>query len=179
MTDLPTPGFDRATVIPGSTLRQMMDALYIDVPRTAWLSGIRASDIRGIFAGRVPITSAIACKLAVAVGPSEDFWLERERQYLSAVAGSPQPLPPQQTPESVQQDLIEDWNRRYPVGTAVVRYALTSPLREPECAVTASAAWLSESKVAVVKLVGKPGYHRLQAVVPMTRKWGMTCELQL
>lgn len=68
------------------------------------------------------------------------------------------------TNQKRQQKLVDEWNSRHPVGTAVTRYKLVDPLREPEQTRTRSEAWLMGGHTAVVKVEGVSGGVMLDSI---------------
>lgn len=61
----------------------------------------------------------------------------------------------------------DDWNSIYPVGTAVTRYKLINPLREPEPTKTRSIAWVMGGHSVMVMVDGVAGGVLLESVVPV------------
>ena len=65
-----------------------------------------------------------------------------------------------------QQKLVDDWNAKHPVGTAVTRYKLIKPLREPQETKTRSEAWLMGGHTAMVMVEGIAGGVMVESVKP-------------
>lgn len=78
------------------------------------------------------------------------------------------PLTPMPNPRTIEQliEAVDDFNTEHPVGTAVTRYKLINPLREPEETVTRSQAWVMGGHSAVVLVAGVSGAVLLESVVP-------------
>lgn len=66
------------------------------------------------------------------------------------------------------QYMVDNWNRRYPIGTKVTRYKLINPLREGEETETRSEAWLMGGHSAVVLVNGVAGGVLLESLVVKT-----------
>lgn len=75
--------------------------------------------------------------------------------------------PRPRSPEE-EQKLVDEWNRRHPVGTSVRRYKYINPNREAEPVLTktTSAAWVLGGHTAVVMVEGKAGCVALASVIP-------------
>ena len=65
-----------------------------------------------------------------------------------------------------QQKLVDEWNATHPVGTAVTRYALLNPLREPQETKTRSEAWLMSGHTAMDMVEGVAGGVMVESVKP-------------
>jgi hypothetical protein len=53
--------------------------------------------------------------------------------------------------------MADDFNRRFPIGTEVIRYRLVNPLMEPTRTRTRSAAWVMGGHSAMVMVAGVAG----------------------
>jgi len=62
------------------------------------------------------------------------------------------------------QAMVDDFNARFPVGTAVVRYALIDPLEMPTTTATTTPAWVMGGHSAMVTVRGFPGGQSLEAI---------------
>ena len=65
-----------------------------------------------------------------------------------------------------QQELADVWNSQHPIGTAVTRYKLVDPLREPQETKTRSEAWLMGGHTAMVMVEGVAGGVMVESVKP-------------
>lgn len=73
-------------------------------------------------------------------------------------------------PKLKQQQIVEDWNAKYPVGTPVARYRLIRPKRERlENTHTRSEAWLMSEHSAMVFVEAVSGAISLEAVEPQAK----------
>ena len=63
-----------------------------------------------------------------------------------------------------QQKLVDEWNYKHPVGTAVTRCKLVNPLREPEETKTRSEAWQMGGHTAMVMVEGVSGGVMVESV---------------
>jgi hypothetical protein len=75
-------------------------------------------------------------------------------------------IPHRKSPKELQF-IVDEWNRNYFVGTAVTRYALINPLREPMVTKTCSVAWVMGGHSAMVMVEGVSGGVALESVVPI------------
>lgn len=66
---------------PGETLLDILLERRLTAARLAEMSGLGASAIADLIGGVAPITRTIARALEKALGPSVQFWLNRQRQY--------------------------------------------------------------------------------------------------
>lgn len=64
------------------------------------------------------------------------------------------------------QRIAENWNVQHPIGTAVTRYKLINPLREPQETKTRSEAWVMGGHTAMVMVEGVSGGVMVESVVP-------------
>lgn len=60
--------------------------------------------------------------------------------------------------------MVDDFNARFPIGTAVMRYALTNPLRDGSETKTRSQAWVMGGHSAMVLVDGFSGEQSLDAI---------------
>ena len=56
-----------------------------------------------------------------------------------------------------QQQIVDDWNNRHPIGTAVIRFKLIKPLQDGMFTKTRSIAWLMGGHTAMVMVNGVAG----------------------
>ncbi len=59
---------------------------------------------------------------------------------------------------------VNAWNRDHPAGTAVTRYRLMHPLRDPVETVTRSEAWVMGGHSAMIMVEGVAGGIALESV---------------
>ena len=65
-----------------------------------------------------------------------------------------------------QQKMVDDWNAKHPIGTALTRYKYVSPFIEPSETKTRSEAWLMGGHTAMVQVDGVAGGVSLESVKP-------------
>jgi hypothetical protein len=68
-----------------------------------------------------------------------------------------------------QQQLVDQWNAKYPIGTPITRYRLVNPLESPEDTKTRSEAWLMGGHTAMVMVEGVAGGVMVESVIPKTQ----------
>jgi hypothetical protein len=69
---------------------------------------------------------------------------------------------------SRQRNLVDDWNQNHQIGTEVVWHKLINPNREPQKAVTRSAAWLMGGHTAMILVDNQSGGVALEGVVALS-----------
>ena len=77
----------------------------------------------------------------------------------------PKPLKRYIPSPAAEQQRVDNWNARHPVGTPVTRFEFSNPPRGAEQETkTRSAAWLMGGHTAVVSVEGHAGGGALDAV---------------
>ena len=65
-----------------------------------------------------------------------------------------------------QQEIVDAWNAKHPIGTPVTRYKLINPLAEPVETLTRSEAWLMGGHTAMVMVEGQAGGVMVESCKP-------------
>lgn len=74
-------------VHPGEILRaELMQPYGLSVPQLARAIGVSPSRLRGVVAGRSPVTAELALRLGRFFGLSPAFWLNLQQRYDLSVA---------------------------------------------------------------------------------------------
>lgn len=68
-------------VPPGATISELMRERHLTTEWMAAQLNMRQPDFMALLAGRLKIDEPLASTLAMLIGPSPSFWLNRERQY--------------------------------------------------------------------------------------------------
>ena len=71
--------------LPGSTIIDVLEERNLSIPKFASQMGVNVDQIDKILKGTLPIDNTIANLLEKTLGGSEEFWINREKQYRESI----------------------------------------------------------------------------------------------
>lgn len=95
-------------VAPGETLLEMLEQRGMTQTELARRLGVSLKHVNGVVRGSAPISADLALGLEKVIGPSADFWLNREGQYRADLARG-------EEANSLSSRAAIEWAASYPV----------------------------------------------------------------